>query len=133
MTPKAGKLIPLQMGPFSFWLYCCVKKYFLKRRVFLWQELQDPSFSTWCDPLSPPALVLLDPLLRPNPIREKYNCNKKSHFTDVLVVGKGPRKGNRKMKDCYIVHIPEFDDGTKFHIVNKNFKVHTNVPNSKGC
>jgi hypothetical protein len=56
-------------------------------------------------------------------IREKYPRDDKSRLRDVLVTGEGRRKVNKKMQDCYLVRIPEFDDGTEFHIVKKNFKV----------
>jgi hypothetical protein len=43
----------------------------------------------------------------------------------VLVIGKGKRIVNRKEQWCYIVRIPEIDNGTEFHIVKFNFSVTT--------
>jgi hypothetical protein len=41
----------------------------------------------------------------------------------VLVTGEGKRTVNRREQWCYIVRIPEIDDGTEFHIMKFNFSV----------
>ena len=43
----------------------------------------------------------------------------------VLVIGEGKRIVNRREQWCYVVRIPEIDDGTEFHIVKSNFSVTT--------
>ncbi len=47
--------------------------------------------------------------------------NDKRKLTNVLVIGEGKRIVNRKEQWCYIVCIPEIDDGSEFHIVKFNF------------
>jgi hypothetical protein len=56
-------------------------------------------------------------------IREPWPNDDKRELTNVLVTGKGQRIVNRKEQWCYIVRIPEIDDGTEFHIVKFNFSV----------
>ena len=58
-------------------------------------------------------------------IREKWPNEDKRELTNVLVIGEGKRMVNRKEQWCYIVRIPEIDDGTEFHIVKFNFSVRT--------
>jgi hypothetical protein len=57
----------------------------------------------------------------------KFTIGKKrvsdAELTRVLVIGKGKRIVSRKEQWCYIVRIPEIDDGTEFHIVKFNFAV----------
>ena len=61
-------------------------------------------------------------------IREKWPHDEKRRLTGVLVVGEGNRHVNRKEHPCYLVRIPEIDDGSIFHIVKKNFKVEVAPP-----
>ncbi len=56
-------------------------------------------------------------------IREKWPQHDKCRLFGVLVTGKGVRKVQHKNQMCYLVHIPEINDSTIFHIVKKNFKV----------
>jgi hypothetical protein len=56
-------------------------------------------------------------------IREKWPQNDKRHLFGMLVTGDSIRKVQHKSQMCYLVHIPEIDDSTIFHIVKKNFKV----------
>ncbi len=50
-------------------------------------------------------------------IREQWTNDYKRELTRVLVIGEGQTTVNRKEQWCYIVRIPEIDDGTEFHIV----------------
>ncbi len=61
-------------------------------------------------------------------IRENWPHNEKLRHTGVLVVGEGNHHVNRKEHLCYLVCIPEIDDGSIFHIVKKNFKVEVAPP-----
>lgn len=61
-------------------------------------------------------------------IREQWPNNEKRRLTGVLVTGEGMRHVNKKEQMCYLVRIPEIDDGTIFHIVKKNFKVDVAPP-----
>ena len=45
-----------------------------------------------------------------------------------LIVGKGMHNVSRKMQLCYELRLPEFDDGTIFHIVVCNFSIITEGP-----
>ncbi len=56
-------------------------------------------------------------------IREKWPNNEKQCLTGVLVIGEGKPHVNKKEHMCYLVCIPEINDGSTFHIVKKNFKV----------
>jgi hypothetical protein len=56
-------------------------------------------------------------------IRAKWPNDNKRQLVNVLVIGEGQRFVNRKNRWCYIVHIPEIDDGSEFHIVKFNFTV----------
>ena len=57
-------------------------------------------------------------------IRDRWpNGTYTLRLTDVLVVGKGVHRVNRKDQLCYEVRINEIDDGTIFHICCGNFKV----------
>jgi hypothetical protein len=56
-------------------------------------------------------------------IREQWPNNNKCELMNVLVIGEGKRIVNRKEQWCYIVRIPEIDDGSEFHIVKFNFLV----------
>ncbi len=58
-------------------------------------------------------------------ISEKSQNDDKRRLTVVLVTGEGKRCVNRKEQMCYLVRINDFDDGTIFHIVKKNFRVDT--------
>jgi hypothetical protein len=58
-------------------------------------------------------------------IREQWPNDYKRELTQVLVIGEGQRTVNRREQWCYIVRIPEIDDGTEFHIVKFNFTVTT--------
>ncbi len=40
-----------------------------------------------------------------------------------LIPSKAKRRVTRRDQNCYLVRIPEIDDGTQFYIVKKNFKV----------
>ena len=51
--------------------------------------------------------------------------NDKHHITGVLVVDEGMQHVNRKGQMCYLLCINDFDDGTIFHIVKKNFRIDT--------
>ncbi len=57
------------------------------------------------------------------PIRDKWPQDNKRRLTGVLVTGEAKRRVARRDQDCYLVCIPEIDDGREFHIVKKNFKV----------
>jgi hypothetical protein len=61
-------------------------------------------------------------------IREKWPHDEKRRLTGVLVVGEGKRHVNKKEHLCYLVRIPEIDDGTILYIVKKNFKVEVAPP-----
>ena len=61
-------------------------------------------------------------------IREQWPHDEKRRLTGVLVVGEGKRHVNKKEHLCYLVRIPEVDDGTTFYIVKKNFKVEVAPP-----
>ncbi len=56
-------------------------------------------------------------------IRAKWPNGNKRQLVNVLVIGKGQRFVKRKSQWCYIVRIPEIDDGSEFHIVKVNFTV----------
>ena len=56
-------------------------------------------------------------------IRAKWPNDNKRQLVNVLVIGEGQRFVNRKNQWCYIVRIPEIDDGSEFHIVMLNFTV----------
>ena len=56
-------------------------------------------------------------------IRAKWPNDNKRQLVNVLVIGEGQRFVNRKNQWCYIVRIPEIDDGSEFHIVKFNFTV----------
>ena len=56
-------------------------------------------------------------------IREQWLKDNKRELTNVLVIGEGERIVNRKEQWCYIVRIPEIDNGSEFHIVKFNFSV----------
>ena len=56
-------------------------------------------------------------------IRAKWPNDNKRQLVNVLVIGEGQRIVNRKNQWCYIVRIPEIDDGSEFHIVKFNFTV----------
>ena len=56
-------------------------------------------------------------------IRQQWPNDNKHELTNVLVIGEGKRMVNRREQWCYIVRIPEVDDGTEFHIVKFNFSV----------
>ena len=56
-------------------------------------------------------------------IRAKWPNDNKRQLTNVLVIGEGKRIVNRREQWCYIVRIPEIDDGSEFHIVKFNFSV----------
>ena len=56
-------------------------------------------------------------------IRAKWPNENKRQLVNVLVIGEGQRFVNRKNQWCYIVRIPEIDDGSEFHIVKKSFMV----------
>ena len=58
-------------------------------------------------------------------IRQKWPNNIKHELTNVLIIGQGQFIVNRKEQWCYIVRIPEIDDGSEFHIVKFNFSVTT--------
>ena len=58
-------------------------------------------------------------------IRQQWPNDNKKELTNVLVIGEGKRTVNRREQWCYIVRIPEIDDGTEFHIVKFNFSVTT--------
>jgi hypothetical protein len=58
-------------------------------------------------------------------IREKWPNDDKRHLTGVLVAGEGKRGVHKKEQMCYLVRINDFDDGTIFHIIKKNFRVDT--------
>ena len=53
------------------------------------------------------------------------NEHQKIWLADVLLVGKGMHKVNRREQLCYECRIPEIDDGVIFHITWKKFKVET--------
>ena len=53
----------------------------------------------------------------------KWPNDNKRQLVNVLVIGEGQRFVNRKNQWCYIVRIPEIDDGSEFHIVKFNFSV----------
>ncbi len=54
-------------------------------------------------------------------IRAKWPNDNKRQLVNVLVIGEGQRFVNRKNQWCYIVRIPEINDGSEFHIVKFNF------------
>ena len=56
-------------------------------------------------------------------IREKWPQDNKRQLENVLVIGKGMRIVNKRNQWCYLVRIPEIDDGSVFHIVKFNFMV----------
>ena len=58
-------------------------------------------------------------------IREKWPNDIKRELTNVLIIGQGQFIVNRKEQWCYIVRIPEIDNGSEFHIVKFNFLVTT--------
>ena len=53
------------------------------------------------------------------------NEHQKIWLADVLLVGKGMHKFNRREQLCYKCRIPEIDNGVIFHITCKNFRVET--------
>jgi hypothetical protein len=57
------------------------------------------------------------------PIRNRCPHDQKCCLTGVLVTGKAVHKISKKDQMCYKVCIMEINDGTKFFIVKKNFKV----------
>ena len=59
------------------------------------------------------------------PIREKQPNDGKRHLTGVLVTKEGMWHVNKKEQMCYLVCINDVDDGSVFHIVKKNLKIHT--------
>jgi hypothetical protein len=61
-------------------------------------------------------------------IRAQWPHDEKRRLTGVLVIGEGVRRVNRKEQMCYIVRIPEIDDGSTFHIIKKIFKVDSAGP-----
>ena len=61
-------------------------------------------------------------------VRERWPHDEKRRLTGVLVIGEAMRKVNKKEHMCYLVRIPEIDDGSTFHIVKKNFKVEIAPP-----
>ncbi len=61
-------------------------------------------------------------------IREKWPHDKKRRLTGVLVIGEAKQHVNRKEHQCYLVRIPEINDGTTFYVVKKNFKVEVAPP-----
>ena len=61
-------------------------------------------------------------------IRDKWPNDEKRRLTGVLIIGEGKRHVNKKEHMCYLVRIPEIDDGSTFHIVKKNFKVDVSPP-----
>ena len=56
-------------------------------------------------------------------IREKWPQDNKWQLENVLVIGEGMRIVNKRNQWCYLVRIPEIDDGSVFHIVKFNFMV----------
>jgi hypothetical protein len=58
-------------------------------------------------------------------IREQWPTGYKRELMRLLVICEGKRTVNRKEQWCYIMRIPEIDDGTAFHIVKFNFMVTT--------
>ena len=57
-------------------------------------------------------------------IRDRWlNQHTSMRLRDVVLVGKGTHRVNRKEQLCYECHILDIDDGTIFHIVCGNFKV----------
>jgi hypothetical protein len=56
-------------------------------------------------------------------IRKKWPHDEKGCLSGVLAIGEGMRHVNRKEHLCYLVCIPEINDGSTFHIVKKKFKV----------
>jgi hypothetical protein len=58
-------------------------------------------------------------------IREKWLNEDKRRLTGVLVTGEGKRRVNRKEHMCYLIRINDFNDGTVFQVVNKNFRIDT--------
>jgi hypothetical protein len=57
------------------------------------------------------------------PIRNRWPHDQKRCLTGVLVTDKAVHKISKKDRMCYKVRIMEINDGTKFFIVKKNFKV----------
>ena len=53
------------------------------------------------------------------------NKHQKIQLADVLLVGKGMHKVNRREQLCYECRIPEIENGVVFHITCKNFRVDT--------
>jgi hypothetical protein len=58
-------------------------------------------------------------------IREKWPNEDKRRLTGVLVTGEGKQRVNRKEHTSYLICINDFNDGTIFHIVKKNFRIDT--------
>ena len=57
-------------------------------------------------------------------ICEKWpNNHRTKRVLEVLLVGKGTHRVNRKDQLCYKCRIPEIDNGTVFHIFCCNFKI----------
>jgi hypothetical protein len=56
-------------------------------------------------------------------IRERYPAEAKGRVTGAAITGEGMRRVARKMQMCYLVRIPEYDEGLEFYIVKKNFRV----------
>ncbi len=56
-------------------------------------------------------------------IRAKWPQDSKCQMDNVLIIGKGQRRVQKKDQWCYIVCIPEINDGSEFHIIKFNFKV----------
>ncbi len=56
-------------------------------------------------------------------IRGKWPQDNKLQLENVLVIGEGMRIVNKRNQWCYLVRIPEIDDGSVFHIVKFNFMV----------
>ena len=53
------------------------------------------------------------------------NEHQNIRLADVLLVGKGMHKVNRREQLCYECRITEIDNGVIFHITCKNFRVET--------
>ena len=56
-------------------------------------------------------------------IRDQWPNDDKRRLTDVLVTGEATRAVRHKQQLCYLVCIPEIDDGTEFYIVKRNLKI----------
>ena len=56
-------------------------------------------------------------------IRDQWPNDDKRRLTDVLVTGEATRAVRHKQQLCYLVCIPEINDGTEFYIVKRNLKI----------